>query len=212
MYRAGGYEFNSKDALLAELSRGLKDQAGNERLDDNRLVAILTHLAGLHPNAGTKFDSGIDYWIVMPNNDLGRNTMGYRAVLMKGGEPEKFGYSKIVKPKDKSYFVAEALTEEAIEITRKFRRDRFAAGPVHCADTSELIADIKQAEAVHRRPVRGLLHEQFLHSQGLTYNDVEVVPSKPAGRRLVDRGLAERWRVYQLAHLDGMVIVKSKRV
>lgn len=55
----------------------------------------------------------------------------------------RIGYTKIVKPKDNSYFVAEALTEEAIEITRTFRRDRFAAGPVHCADTSELITDFK---------------------------------------------------------------------
>lgn len=151
-------------------------------------------------------------WIVMPNNDLGRNTKGYRAVLMNGGEPEKFGYTKIVMPKDKSYFVAEALTEEAIEITRKFRRDRFAAGPVHCADMSKLITDFKQAEAVHRCRGRGLLHREFLHRQGLTYDDVEAVPAKPAGRRLVDRRLADRWRDYRLARLDVMDIVTSWRV
>lgn len=51
-----------------------------------------------------------------------------------------------------------------------------------------------------------------MHRQGLIYDDVEVVPAKPAGRRLVDRRLADRWRDYRLARLDGMDIVKSRRV
>lgn len=212
MYRVAGREYRSKNQLLLELSRGLKDHAGKDQVDDDALVAVLNHLAGLHPEAETKFASGITGWVVVPNNDLGRNTVGYRAILAKGGSSEKFGYSKVLRPQEKKYFVAEALTQEALEITRKFRRDRFEQGPVRCADTGELIVDNKQAEAVHRRPVRGVLHQQFLASEGLTYEEVEIMPAQPAGRQLVDRQLAKRWCAYQTARLDGMDIVKSIRV
>lgn len=212
MYRVAGREYGSKKELLLELSRGLKDHAGKDQVDDDALVAVLNYLAGLHPDAETKFASGITGWVVVPNNDLNRNTAGYRAILAKGGEPEKFGYSKVLRPQEKKYFVAEALTHEALEITQKFRRDRFDAGPVHCADTGELIVDIRQAEAVHRRPVRGVLHQQFLVTEDLRYEDVEIEPAQPAGRQLVDRDLAERWCAYQAARLDGMDIVKSVRV
>ncbi|KRE72746.1 hypothetical protein [Arthrobacter sp. Soil762] len=211
MYRVGGHEFTFKKDLVGRLSQGLKDYAGKGRVDDQVLCDVLAELAGWHPNAAVKFASGIEYWIVMPNNDLEWNTDGYRAVLAKGGAPEKFGYSKVLSPREHKYFVAEALTHEAIEITREFRSMRFAAGPVYCAETSELITDIKQAEAVHRRPRRGVLHEQFLQSQGLTYEEVAVERARPSGRQLVDGGLAQAFREYQTARLDGMDIVKSKR-
>lgn len=212
MYRVGGHEFTFKRDLEDRLSQGLKDFAGRERVDDQLLIDVLDELAGWHPEAAQKFASGIVHWKVMPNNDLGWNTDGYRAVLAKGGVPEKFGYSKVLSPRTHKYLVSEALTREAIEITREFRSDRFAAGPVYCSETSLLITDIKEAEAVHRRPLRGVLHEEFLQSQGLSYDDVKIERAKPSGRRLVDRRLAQLFREYQAARLDGMDIVKSKRV
>ncbi|WP_306914169.1 hypothetical protein [Arthrobacter sp. V4I6] len=97
---------------------------------------------------------------------------------------------------------------EAIDITQQLRTDAFSDGPVRCAYTGEKITEKTDAAAVHRNPSRAELHRQFLASEGLTEESVKLLvhPS-----RLEDRELAQRWRRFQTAHLNGMSIVKIRR-
>ena len=123
-----------------------------------------------------------------------------------------FGYSKIIKKPGLRAKLAEALTQEAIHVTREFRERSFAAGEVRCADTGAIISDIRLANAVHRRPVRRELHQLFMTAEGLTVEEIGLVKASPGpGYRLEDRKLAERWVAFQRARMDGMDIVIWKR-
>lgn len=71
--------------------------------------------------------------------------------------------------------MAEALTKEALEITRLFRTDAFAGGPVQCALTASEVPEKTMADVVHLNPTRAQLHQKFLASEGLTYETVEMI-------------------------------------
>lgn len=119
-----------------------------------------------------------------------------------------FSYTDVISPPKQQALVAEALTREALEITRQFRTDAFSSGQVQCALTTREILVKTMADAVHLNPPRAQLHQKILASEGLIYETVEVIkhPSEP-GFRLADRDLAERWMKFQNRHLDGLAIV-----
>lgn len=104
--------------------------------------------------------------------------------------------------------MAEALTKEALEITRQFRTDAFASGPVQCALTAREVPEKTMDDVVHLNPPRAQLHQKFLASEGLTYETVEMIkhPTE-SGFRLADPDLAERWRKFQNGRLEGLAMV-----
>ncbi|GHD13750.1 DUF3223 domain-containing protein [Zhihengliuella salsuginis] len=210
-YNLGSFTFPSKKKILSYLGDQLKQHDDGEVVENRDLIQLLTELVSLHKDAEQKIGQGIQNWIALSNNDLGYKTRGFRLMPIGGGEPEPFSYRDIINKPNHRAKVAEALTQEAIYVTRKFRQDSFAKGPVRCADTGEIIPTIKLANAIHRRPVRRELHNLFLASVDLSFYDVELVKAEPgSGYRLKDRALASTWVDFQQRKLDGMVIVLSK--
>jgi hypothetical protein len=107
--------------------------------------------------------------------DLGYTSKGFRAKQRGRDELVRFSYTDVISPPKQQALVAEALTREALEITRQFRADAFASGPVQCALTAREVPENTMADVVHLNPPRAQLHQKFLASEGLTYKSVEMI-------------------------------------
>jgi hypothetical protein len=207
-YEVGEFHFASKSKVKKILSSALAELDDGEQVTDPFVADLLTALAREHPEAADKVGAGIEYWVAASNKDSSYRTRGFRAKQWGRAEPVLFGYTKILDKPDRQGLVAEALTQEALDITQRFRTDAFANGPVECARTGKMIPDKTMADAVHLTPPRGVLHAAFLKSEGLTHESVQLKKHPvESGYRLVDRELAERWRTFQEERLDGMAIV-----
>jgi hypothetical protein len=214
-YIVDQYSFRSKKAAEDYLSKMLNSHEVGMQVTDPELTGFLTALAHRHPNPAEKIGNGISHWVVMRNNDLpgfASSHLGFRIVQVDSSTPVPFSYSKVIRPlSDQSKFAA-AMTMDALAVTRGYRREAFDRGPVICAETGESIPDIHDAQAIHRNPGLGQLHQMFLAREGLTRDQVEIY--KPDGKseyRLVDRHLARRWVEFQKDNLAGMRIVKTRR-
>lgn len=207
-YEVGEFTFKKKGAVSELLSSVLEDLGAGEKVTDSFVSDLLTALSREHPDAADKIGAGIEYWIVASNKDLGYTSKGFRAKQLGRDELVKFSYKDVLNPPKQRTLVAEALTQEALDITRRFRTNAFAAGPVSCALTGKAITDKTMADAVHLVPPRAQLHQMFLESEGLTYETVELKkhPTE-SGYRLADRALVDRWRDFQEDHLDGLAVV-----
>ncbi|WP_165838092.1 DUF3223 domain-containing protein [Pseudarthrobacter sp. AG30] len=207
-YEVGEFTFHTKREGRELLKSVLEALDAGERVADSFVSNLLTALAREHSEAADKIGEGIEYWVVASNKDLGYTSKGFRAKQRGRDELVLFSYTDVLSPPKQQALVAEALTREALEITRQFRADAFASGPVKCALTAKEIPEKTMAYAVHLNPPRAQLHQTFLASEGLTYETVEII-KHPAesGFRLADRDLAERWRKFQNEHSDGLAIV-----
>lgn len=207
-YAVGEFRFKKKGAVSELLSSVLEHLEVGERVTDPFVSDLLTALAREHPEAADKIGEGIECWVVASNKDLGYASKGFRAKQRGRDELVLFSYKDVLSPPKRRALVAEALTQEALQITRQFREDAFRSGPVTCAVTGVAIKDKTMADAVHLEPPRAVLHQMFLKSEGLTYETTELKkhPTE-SGFRLVDRDLADRWREFQLEHLSGMATV-----
>jgi hypothetical protein len=208
-YEVGEFTFNKKKGDVRELLKSvLEDLDTGEKVTDPFVSDLLTALAREDPEAADKIGEGIEYWVVASNKDLGYTSRGYRAKQRGRDSLVLFSYTDVLNPPKQRTQVAEALTQEALEITRQFRTDAFASGPVRCALTGKEIPEKTMADAVHLNPPRAQLHQTFLESEGLTYETVELIkhPTE-SGYRLAGRDLAKRWRDFQEEHLDGLAIV-----
>ncbi|MBT2555531.1 DUF3223 domain-containing protein [Arthrobacter sp. ISL-5] len=207
-YVVGEFSFAKKGEVEQLLRSVLEELEVGALVTDPFVADLLTALAREHPAATDKVGAGIEQWVVASNRDLGYTSKGFRAKQLGRDEPVRFSYTDVLRPPKQRALVAEALTQEALDITRRFRTEAFAGGPVHCALTGKMIPDMTMADAVHLTPPRGQLHETFLESEGLTYESVELVKHPvESGYRLVDRELADRWRNFQEEHLGGLAIV-----
>ena len=211
-YVVGDLSYASKKEVKQLLRSALKELEDGAQVTDPSVVDLLTALAENHPEATDKVGAGIEYWIAASNNDLGYDSRGFRAKQRGRAEPVPFSYTDVIDPPTHRMLVAEALTQEALDITRQFRTDAFAGGPVPCAFTGEMIPEKTMADAIHVTPTRGQLHQAFLGSEGLTYETVELVKHPvESGYRLADRELADRWRTFQKERLAGMAIIMRGR-
>lgn len=208
MYEVGEFTFKKKGAVRELLKSVLEELDAGEKVTNSFVSNLLTALAREHPAAVDKIGGGIEYWVVASNKDLGYTSKGFRAKQRGRDELVVLSYTDVLSPPKRQTLVAEALTQEALEITRQFRTDAFARGPVQCALTGKEVPEKTTADAVHLNPPRAQLHQAFLASEGLTYETVELMkhPSE-SGNRLADRDLAERWKRFQNEHLDGLAIV-----
>lgn len=210
MYEVGGYEFSSRAQAKKRLSEALNTYRPGDRVDDSWISGLLTALAHEHPRADEKIGKGIEYWVVCSNSDIGSPHNGFRAKQIGREGLVEFGFGKVIYPKPHAGQVAEALTQEALDITRQYRTDAFKNGPVICADTGDAIVEKTDAKAIHRNPNRAELHSKFLASEKISCDDVVLVQTK-AGQRLADRELARRWCAFQRARIEGLAIVKIRR-
>ena len=207
-YVVGEFSFAKKGEVEQLLRSVLEKLEVSARVTDPFVADLLTALAREHSEAVDKIGAGIEYWVVASNKDLGYTSKGFRTKQRGRDDLVRFSYTDVLRPPKQRAMVAEALTQEALDITRRFRTEAFANGPVQCALTGKLIPEKTMADAVHLTPPRGQLHAAFLESEGLTYESVELVKHPvESGYRLVDRQLAERWRTFQEENLDGMAIV-----
>lgn len=209
-YIAGVVPYNSKAHLKRVLSAAKLDQPHLARVTATGISETLNALLELHDEADEKIGVGIDHWVVFDNSvDTLYTSTGFRPVRVDGSGPVKFSYRDVIDKPTHRQNAQEALTLEATSITLGWRQDQFAAGPVECVRTGELIGHYKDAQAIHLNPQRRVLHSQFLESEGLTLETVglEKHPTD-SGYRLQDRGLADRWLQFQTDHLDGMAIAK----
>jgi hypothetical protein len=210
-YSAGPFTFPSKQKALDYLSDQLEKHHDGQIVEDQTLARFLTELVSLHDEAEEKIGPGISHWVVTRNNESGYRTRGFSIAQEGGIENIPFGYSKVIRQPGRRAKLAEALTQEAIHVTREFRERAFAADVVRCADTGAVISDVRLANAVHRRPARRELHQLFMTAEGLT-EEIGLVKANPgSGYRLEDRELAERWVAFQQARMDGMDIVLWRR-
>ncbi len=204
-FQLGELAFRSKAAVKALLSEGHTNVVSGTPVDDPLVASVLTLLAEAHPEYATKFQSGIDHWIVQDNSDLGHTTAGYRAILKNGQGPEKFSYNDVLTKPSHWQNLQEALTKAADDITNGFRERAFATGPFECPVTGKLLERPTQARATHVSPTRRDLHLAFLESEGLSAGDVQLEKDQPgSGYRIVDEQLVQRWRKYQAGRLSGM--------
>lgn len=205
----GGY---TKAAVKRLFSSYLRSRAPGERVDDPEISELLSKLVLRHPEAAEKIGPGIEFWVVCSNRDIGYASKGFRLKQVNHDELVRFSYLDALKMPSRKDLVAEALTLEALEITREFRTEAFRNGPVCCAKTGVVITKKTDADVVHWRPRRQELHLSFLMSEDLNYEAVELVkhPTE-SGMRLKDRALAERWCDYQREHLGGLVIELAPR-
>lgn len=210
-YHIGEFIFPRKGEVTELLKGVLAALEPGERVSDLYVSNLLTALAREHHDAAAKIGNGIEYWVVASNKDLGYVSKGFRAKQIGRDELILFSYTDVLNRPKQHTLVAEALTHEALDITRKFRTHAFANGPMKCALTGSVIPDKTMADAVHLNPSRGQLHQMFLASEGLTHENLELTkhPTE-SGYRLVDRDLAERWRTFQSEHLGGMAIVQRR--
>ncbi|AOY70775.1 hypothetical protein ARZXY2_1222 [Arthrobacter sp. ZXY-2] len=207
-YVVGEFSFAKKGEVEQLLRSVLEELEVGARVTDPFVADLLTALAREHSEAVDKIGAGIEYWVVASNKDLGYTSKGFRAKQRGRDDLVRFSYTDVLRPPKQRAMVAEALTQEALDITRRFRTEAFANGPVQCALTGKLIPEKTMADAVHLTPPRGQLHEAFLASEGLTYDSVKLVKHPvESGYRLADRELAERWRSFQESSLNGMAIV-----
>lgn len=207
-YEVGEFTFNTKREARELLRSVLEELDAGKKVTDSFVSDVLTALAREHPQAVDKIGEGIEYWVVASNKDLGYASKGFRAKQRGREELVLFSYTDVISPPKQQALVAEALTQEALDITRQFRTNAFASGPVRCALTGKEIPEKTMADAVHLNPPRVQLHQMFLASEGLTYENVELIkhPTE-SGSRLADRDLSDRWREFQNKHLDGLAIV-----
>lgn len=211
-YQIGEFIFPRKGEVAELLKAVLAALEPGERVSDLYVSNLLTALAREHKDAAAKIGDGIEYWVVASNKDLGYVSRGFRAKQIGRDELIQFSYTDVLNRPKQRTLVAEALTQEALDITRRFRSMAFADGPVECALTGSTIPDRTMADAVHLEPPRGQLHQMFLASEGLTYEDLKLAKHPTAsGYRLVDRDVAERWKTFQAEHLDGMAIVQRRQ-
>ena len=207
-YVVGEFSFAKKGEVEQLLRSVLEELEVGARVTDPFVADLLTALAREHSEAVDKIGAGIEYWVVASNKDLGYTSKGFRAKQRGRDDLVRFSYTDVLRPPKQRALVAEALTHEALEITRRFRTEAFANGPVQCTLTGKFIPEKTMADAVHLTPPRGQLHEAFLASEGLTYDSVKLVKHPvESGHRLADRELAERWRSFQTDHMGGLAIV-----
>lgn len=206
----GKHEFGSTSAVKTYLSKELNKRKPGDVVTDTKLHEVLSALAKEHPRADEKIGPGIEYWIVRGNAELHNRSNGFWIKQAEREDLVDFGYSKVLSPPGATADLATALTEEARDITEAFRTSAFSGGgQVICIRTGEPIIDKKQAQAIHLDPSRAVLHHRFLDQEGLNVDEVELVALPGiSGKRLADRALADRWREFQRARLDGMAIAK----
>lgn len=210
-FQIGEFIFPRKGEVAELLKAVLAALEPGKRIDDLFVSDLLTALAREHQDAAAKIGAGIEYWVVASNKDLGYASKGFRAKQIGRDELVLFSYTDVLNRPKQRTLVAEALTQEALDITRRFRTRAFASGPLNCALTGTLIRDKTMADAVHLDPPRGQLHQKFLASEGLTYETLDLMKHPTdSGYRLVDRDLAGRWRAFQVEHLGGMAIVQRR--
>ncbi len=210
-YQVGEFSFASKKEVMEKLKSVLVELEPGAKVNDSYVAALLTALVRDHQEAVEKIGDGIEYWVVASNNDLGYATKGFRIKQIGRDELILFSYTDVLTPPKQRALVAEALTQEALDITREFRTLGFANGPAKCALTGSIIHDKKMADAVHLDPPRRQLHLNFLVSEGLTYENLKLEKHPTdSGFRLVDRNLAERWRAFQRDNLGGMGVVQRR--
>lgn len=140
------------------------DLDSDEKITDSFVSDLLTALAREHPAAADKIGEGIEHWVIASNKDLGYTSKGFRAKQRGRDELVLFSYTDVLRPPNQRTLVAEALTQEALDITRRFRTDAFANGPVRCALTGKAIPEKTMSDAVHLSPPRAQLHQIFLES------------------------------------------------
>lgn len=183
----------TKAAITRLFSSYLRTHAHGEKVDDPAITELLSELVSRHPEAAEKIGPGIEFWVVCSNKDIGYTSKGFRLKQVNRDELVRFSYLDVLKRPNHKDLVAEALTQEALEITREFRTQAFKDGPVLCAKTGVVITEKTDADVVHLSPSRRELHLSFLLREGLNYESVELVkhPTE-SGMRLKDRALAER--------------------
>ncbi|GAB3283360.1 hypothetical protein GCM10027449_26290 [Sinomonas notoginsengisoli] len=77
-YYVGSHRFASRAAVKRYLGDELEARRHGDRIEDSRLIDVLTRLVSEHPRPSEKIGEGIEYWAVWENADLHHRTKGYR--------------------------------------------------------------------------------------------------------------------------------------
>ena len=168
---------------------------------------LLSEVLELHPNADEKIGPGIDYFYVEETWRLpGKEAVGrdQRAILVvrTDGEQRDWSYTHVIDRPTPAANVKSALAF-ALETGRLARRDAdFAAGPVVCAVTGDLIAQKHQADTRHLNPTWHELTTGFVSLHG-GWESIETHSGNGGvfvGRDIEDEALRDKWLQYYATH------------
>lgn len=182
---------------------------------------FLYELVLMHPNPPAKIGAGIDYFKVVDPSASGQWWHhGVRAVsiVRVDDTEEEFSALKVLRtPQSPFQALCDALSNEAQEIAGRHRESKFAAGPVTCPVTGQIMSTITEAEARRTDPPLAVLVARFLHDEGLELDtiaitNVQTPEARPSGRSITgpvlsDPEIRERWLGYQEAHIEGFSVV-----
>jgi hypothetical protein len=195
IYLLGAAVFGSKAEAKAAFRRILNDHPDDVPLrgDDAELVSLLIH-EGRHPQTAEKVGPGIAEIVVRPS---GYGTRGFWLRRVDGSTVDFSYLTALDGPPRPEANVRAALRWEIDDQIAIFR-DRHRQLAVHGLVTCELCGQLVAAEGAHvdhAAPTFHPLASRFAQATGgWTALTVECVGA--TGRRLVDRQLAQVWRLY----------------
>jgi len=178
-----------------------------ERITNGSHHQLLSEVLELHPHAEEKIGPGIDYFYVEETWRLpGREAVGrgQRAIIVvrTDGEQRDWSYRHVIDEPTAAADVKSALAF-ALEKGRLERRDAdFAAGPVYCAVTGDLIPQKHQADTRHLDPTWHELTSGFVNEHG----GWGAIPTHSGnggifvGRDIEDVDLRDEWLQYYATH------------
>lgn len=184
-------------ALLARYSQGQILNAGDE--------VFVMHLLDLHPNRDCIVGDGIKYVKVQHLDSGARRFL----LVRKDGTYRDFSWRYAVHPtnaKRQVHRVCRSMVRRQISLFRDA-----AFGPldaIHCAYTGELI-EWQDADVDHAPPnTFEVLVDNWLKSLGISYEDVEIVPSPnyQEESKFLDPVLAQTWPQYHQEHAKLRVV------
>lgn len=172
---------------------------------------FLCHIVRRHPSAADKIGAGIKHFKVLTNaNYGGRNQCFY--LFRVDGTFTDFSYQKCVRPPTPWQEYYDALHSTIMDRIMEVREEAFGSN-------EEILCPIRKTSMT-----RSVCHVDHVHPDTFValverFNDEEWIHEETApategsdlkcGRKLVDKGLEERWRFFHRTHAKLRVISKE---
>ncbi|WP_225755214.1 DUF3223 domain-containing protein [Actinotalea sp. Marseille-Q4924] len=212
--------FPTRAAAKAWVRDEIKDHYSLESVVADPLhVAVLLDLLERDDDAVDKVGVGVKEFFIR-RTALGKGRVQHvkhdaRGVWIRrvDGTEEDWSYTSAIDQEGRQSDVKEALRAVLDEDRVRFREEAFAAGPVRCARTGELIPSRDDAEVRYGNPSWAQLTAGFVETQGgwdaieLTAGDGQV----QIGGDLADAGQRRAWKSYWERYARPLLVKKPGR-
>jgi uncharacterized protein DUF3223 len=172
---------------------------------------FLCHMVRRHPSAADKIGTGIKHFKVLTNANYGGKNRCFYLFRIDGTFTD-FSYQKCVTPPTPWQEYYDALRSAVMDQIMEARDQAFGSGDeILCPiRNTPMTRSASHVDHIHPDTFAALVErfndEEWLHEEAPPMTEGGDLK---CGRKLVDKGLEERWRFFHRAHAKLRVISKE---